>query len=153
MPVDVWGTYASPEDFKKAAKRGICESTVQTRIARGWKVRDAITITPRRTKEEYKQFKRIAILNGIAENTFRSRVQRGWTLEDAANSPVVSKKESSIRANKARKRVISEADVKEAAKNGIRYSTLWSRIRAGMKMSEAISIPPRDRSHPTHPWR
>lgn len=149
MPIDVWGTYVSPDEFEEALKRGICRTTVNTRIANGWKVRDAIVVPPIKKNEEYKQFKKVAISNGIKEDTFKRRVQRGWALEDAANSPLVSKKESNIRANKARKRVIPEAAVKEAAKNGICYSTLYSRLRCGMKMAEAISVS-KERKHP---WR
>jgi len=148
MSRDVWGNYVTPEEFEAAAERGICRQTVKNRIALGWKAKDAVSVPVMKTSEEYKRFRAMAVSNGIAEGTFKRRVQRGWTLEEAANSPLVSQKESIMRSQKARKKVIPEPSVKAAAENGVCYSTLYSRLRCGIPMSEAVSVPPKGWQHP-----
>ena len=153
MARDVWGNYVAPEDFEAAAERGICRQTVKNRIALGWKAKDAVSIPVMKTSEEYKHFRALAVSNGIKANTFKRRVQRGWKLEEAATLPLVEIKESTARGRKNRKRVISETAIGQAAKNGICYSTLYSRLRLGIPMSQAVSIPVMKSSHPMHPWR
>nr|DAI95733.1 MAG TPA: PVL ORF-50-like family [Caudoviricetes sp.] len=149
---DVWGSYAAPDDYEAAAERGICKSTLNSRLARGWTVASAITVPVRKPSSgEYKHFKHLAMQNGIKYNTFKRRVLLGWSLPDAAAKPLVSCKDSTDRARQIKRRVIPKQIVIQAAQNGICYHTLYSRIQCGVSMSQAATMP--IITSQQHPWR
>ncbi|WP_313182094.1 hypothetical protein [Lacrimispora sp.] len=151
MSRDVWGTYVSPDDYINAAKSGICRQTVNSRIAMGWKVKDAISTPVMETSEEYKINKQLAEKNGINADTYKRRIQRGWTPEAAAVTPLVSRAESIARTRKTRQRVIPKDVVTLAESNGICYSTLYSRIQIGIPADQAATKPVVTTKN--HPWR
>ncbi|WP_024294979.1 hypothetical protein [Lacrimispora indolis] len=151
MSRDVWGTYVSPDDYINAAKSGICRQTVNSRIAMGWKAKDAISAPVMATSEEYKIYKQLAEKNGIGANTYKRRTQRGWTLEAAAVTPLVSRAESIERTRKTRQRVIPKDLVIQAESNGICYHTLYSRLQMGIPADQAATKPVVTAKD--HPWR
>ena len=147
MARDVWGDYVTPDMYEEALKRGICKTTIYSRIARGMKAADAITkpIKGRRS-EAYKDALKVAVEKEINPDTFRLRVDAlGWTLEQAANTPTLTRSEAIKLGREARRRNqrnIPAEIAQLALDNGICYSTLYDRItRRFMDMNTAATKP------------
>ena len=147
---DVFGTYVTDDDYEKAKQLGICKNTLKSRISSGWRVKKAITEPVKfenRYCKEYQKHKQVAISNGINVETFKRRILRGWTYERASATPLISPVISGGNSHKTRKRVIPSETVEEAKKNGICYSTLYSRFIKGVHIphDKIATRPPMNR--------
>ena len=143
MARDVWGNYLTEIDLEVARNNGISKNTVEQRINKsGWSVNKAIN-KPLRYKFP-KEYKLLAVKNGIKVETFARRVQRGWSLVDAATKQNTTDEERReiMRLACEKRRTIPKEIVEKAAKNGICYNTLRSRIQRGTPMEKASTIPP-----------
>lgn len=130
----------TPEHFKKAAKLGLSEGTVQNRVySYGWTVQKAISTPlqkPRNQSDEYYKFLKIATQNGISGSAYYRRVViHGWSPKEAAETKV-----------KINERTRPDKDwIERALNNGIKYVTYTDRIKRGWTYEEAAFKPPLER--------
>lgn len=131
--------YITPEEFAQAEANGICKDTLIWRVRRqGWSKQRALT-EPVQFQDRDKfsaiwdKWGKLAEENGVSRAVFRYRLRRGWTKEKAATTPKIDQNEHMKRmcelSPRTKRRKFSEKLVKLAEKNGIRYTTLQSRVK------------------------
>jgi hypothetical protein len=138
-PMNYYHEVPMEEDYRKAEANGIPKKNVDSRIYQGWSIKRAITEPLR--KDPYKQYKAQCEELGISNTTFRSRINRGMTPEEAASTPV-SDKPFWEHSKRYKDKVIDDVDIQKAARNGIKYTTLISRLHRGWSKDRAITVPP-----------
>lgn len=135
--------YLTPEDFEKAAAKGISEATLKQRVyGYRWKKERAITEPVRKTKETgWKEYKEIATKHGISARTYRKRREKGMTPLEAATAPLMSKREMQKLSLQLRreKRPFTEEEIKIAESNGINYHALLGRKKRKWDNETAIT--------------
>jgi len=134
--------YVTEEDFQKAKANGIDYMNVYNRVYNlGWEVDRAIT-TPIKKESFIAKYRPILQQHGISEAMFYSRIyQLGWDPEKAATTPrrTMSEISRKIWDNKG---CLTESQIKQAAENGIKHSTLSSRVyRYKWPIERAITEP------------
>lgn len=130
--------YVTPDEYAAAEARGISKRRVQTRMYEGWKKADALT-RPVRQQVDRTYWRKIAEANGIGRQLFYKRVKAlGWSEERAATDPIQDSLMALIECNK-RKRTISEAELEQAAENGIPKSVIHWRLKHGWSREDACA--------------
>lgn len=125
--------YITPEDYKEAAKNGICKDTLETRVRKlGWNVKKATTKEVRKKRKISEELLEKAKELGIDRNTISSRIGYGWSVEEACTKPKKA----------GRDRLYPNWVYEEANKNNIRYSTINSRVKRGWSLQEACTKSP-----------
>lgn len=132
--------YVTPEEFEAAAALGITHKRVLARIYGGWRKADALT-RPLRKQTGRTHWREIAEENGIDRLIFYNRVNRsGWSEERAATEPIQDSLAALLECN-SRKRTISDAELAQAAENGIPKSVVHWRLTHGWSMEDACTRP------------
>ena len=76
----------------------------------------------------------VAEKNGINKNNVQNRVYRwGWSIKKAVSIPVVNRKRNKYPVTKEQKEI--------AFNNGILRQTLYHRLKRGMSIEQAITMP------------
>ncbi|AID50209.1 hypothetical protein P4U03_30080 [Bacillus mycoides] len=133
--------YVTPEDYEVAAKHGVSRKLLEHRIRNlGWDKDFAMTESPRKASE-WSKVKEIALKNNIGRTTFKGRRKRGWSLIDSITKPPLSREETLKRANECN-RVLTDEQIQKAKENGLRYSTVYDRIKKlKWNIEEALTTP------------
>lgn len=135
--------YITPEEYQQAAAIGISPALLEVRIRLlGWK-KDKSLQTPVRKLTDRKYWADIAKRNGIKYESFFSRLNRGWGMERAATKPLQNAAERREQALYATEfvRKIPRAYIELAASNGIAHATLHDRLKRGLDLEEAATLP------------
>lgn len=132
-----------------AEENGISRSTFFARVRKGWDRLDAATVPPDRGKRRNDTLllsdgsvgSTTAAANGIAARTFHRRVKvMGWDPDRAATEPP-----SNSRGGGKNAILLPDGRLgtEVAAENGIGKTTFLRRVRNGMDLMEAATMPPR----------
>jgi len=132
---------------KMAEAYGLEKCVLKTRLARGWDLRSALTMSPqgRRSGEcsdhlgnRYPDLKSMANAYGINYKTFRNRLSRGWDLRQALTTPIrpcpIDACYDHLGNEYPSRRALAEA-------YGIDEYILKNRLRSGMSLEDALSQP------------
>lgn len=115
-----------------AAANGISVELLRYRLARNWDTAKAVSHPPRKqapAERSNPDMLAVAKQNGIDSSTYRTRVRDlGVNEFDAAVMPKMTKAEKAARSAEARGGIPQHL-IKEAASNGIKYITLYRRLR------------------------
>lgn len=133
--------YITPEEYEEAERNGVDSFNLERRIRLlGWNKEKAIR-TPLGKIKDRSHWAAVAKKNGIKYPTFMNRVRLGWDEKAAATTHPIPKSKQAEKMNKKKKRSIAKDIVQLAESNGIKYSTLRSRIRKGMDPLSAATKP------------
>lgn len=151
--------YITPEEYKKAEKKGISAKTLDDRIrVLMWDKEKALNTKPQ-SKHKAK-YRRMAIENGINVGTFYKRVNNlGMSLKDAATKPPINTKSKEYLGTLKEKRLKKirkhpEHIYKNMRKNNIEYQTFYNRVRGGWSAEDASTHPTmkRGQHRKKHTW-
>lgn len=135
--------------MKETAKEnGISLELLRYRMKKNWDENRAVTEPPRKQTQRTKSDPDMLALakeNGISANNYKTRVrQLGWTELDAATKPLTTAEEKAALSSEARGGIPAHL-VAEAKKNGIKYITLYRRLRVyepAWDVRRAVTEPP-----------
>lgn len=135
--------YITPDEYQLAMEIGISPALLEVRIRLlGWKKEKALQ-TPVRKLTDRKYWADIAKQNGIKYESFFSRLTRGWDMERAATKPLQTPEERREQALYATEfvRKIPRKYIELAASNGIAHATLHDRLKRGLDIEQAATLP------------
>lgn len=126
--------YITPEQYESAAKNGISAKTLERRIRNhAWDMERAITQPSAALKRKnHKEWIKLAEQNGISKEVYYSRVNyMKWSQERAATEPVSKNRSDMMKRirKESENKVISKELITLAESNGIKYDTLYRRIK------------------------
>lgn len=138
--------YLSPEDYQRAAVNGIHEKLLEYRFyTTNWDKERAITQPVRTGKISSELFAK-AETHGITPDQLRWRLDNTELTEHEAAT--ISKQELFDRRINSQSTYVSPAIKKLGEENGIKYQTVYMRIKKGMNPVKAATmkpLAPRDR--------
>lgn len=131
-----------------AKENGISLELLRYRIGKKWDVNRAVTEPPRKQAERVKSNPDMLALakgNGISSNNYKYRVRElGMDEFEAATKPLATKEEKAAMSSEARGGIPAHL-VAEAKRNGIKYITLYRRLRVyepAWDVRRAVTEPP-----------
>lgn len=85
--------YITPDDYEKAASKGISRRTLETRVRNyGWSIKRAISEPVLSKHSLISKYSKLAEANGISRNTFNQRLYKlMWSPEKASTTPISKK--------------------------------------------------------------
>jgi len=133
--------YISPTEYDTAAQNGISYGALNFRIRNmGWPKLKAIT-EPIQIRHQWGKWLKVAQSNGIPNSTFHSRVKKyGWDIEKASTTPPMQSKDVVKKMTEVKRKYPKHFEITALA-NGISYQTFGDRVRRGMSMEEASTVP------------
>ena len=134
--------YITPEEYERAAGNGIPAKLLEKRIREtSWDKERAMTEPVKQTVDR-SYWRKIAEDSGISRSVFYARIHMlKWSEERAATTPKMSGIDAMEIVYPNEQRVIKREHVAIAAQNGISYPVVYNRVRKGMSVDEACTVP------------
>jgi hypothetical protein len=135
--------YITPEEYEKAAQKGIRPALLEVRIrSLAWDKERALNEPPQKKKILPPHLIKLAEQNGICYRTFLWRVNTlCWEPERAATQPLQDRVAQAKRAYEKSRKYPKELH-QLALKNGIKERTFHRRMKSGWKPEIAATRPP-----------